>query len=149
MSYRPYVAIIAAAVSSLSGIKFEIYNNSGSSIASLQPVASDSNGKLIAIDPAVELTAVKILGVAESSIPNGSYGNVYSHGKFENITTTFGFGDYVYVSKTGGLTNIEPSEGVDGFVSGDFILRVGIIVRNRAIPSQKDLIINIGIVGQV
>lgn len=149
MSYRPYAAIISAAQAASSGIKFEIYNNSGSTIAALQPVASDSNGKIIAIDPSTELTAVKIIGVAGQSIADGAYGLVYSHGKFENITTSFGFGDYVYVAKDGTLTNIEPSEGVDGFVAGDFILRVGVIVRNRTTPSQKDLVINISIVGQV
>jgi hypothetical protein len=149
MSYRPYAAIIAEASSSASGIKFDLKNDSGSAISALQPVSTDVFGKAKAVDVSVESDALKVVGIAGSSIPNGSYGSIYSHGKVENITTSYDFGDYIYVSKTGGLTNILPSEGVDGFVSGDFIIRVGIIVRNRVTPSQKDLVINIGIIGQV
>ena len=106
-------------------------------------------GKAKAIDPSNSDDAIKIMGVAGEAILDGSFGQVYSHGKFENITTTFDFGDYVYVSISGDLTNVLPSEGVDGFVSGDFIIRVGVIVRNKTTPSQKDLVINIGIVGQI
>jgi hypothetical protein len=149
MTYRPFAAIIAAASSSSTGIKFELQNDSGSDISALQPVASDVNGKAKAINPSIEADAVKVAGIAGSAILDGSYGYVHSHGKIENVTTSYTFGDYIYVSKTGGLTNILPSEGVDGFVAGDFIIRVGIIVRNRAIPSQKDLMINIGIIGQI
>jgi hypothetical protein len=153
MSYRPYAAIIQEAVSQAAagstGIKFEIQNDSGSSIAALQPVASDANGRAIGIDPSIELQSLKIVGLAESAIPDGGYGNVISHGKILNVTTALNFGDYVYLSKTGGTTGILPEEGQDGFVSGDFVIRLGVIVRNRQIPSQKDLVINIEIVGQL
>lgn len=153
MSYRPFSVIIqqsvVASAAATSGIKFEIYNDSGVAITELQPVTSDGNGRAKAIDVSVESDALKIIGLAGQAIADSDYGYVYSHGKFENITTSYNFGDYVYVSKTGNLTNIAPSEGVDGFVAGDFIIRVGVIVRNRATPSQKDLLINIGIIGQV
>lgn len=149
MSYKPYSAIVAAAVSSITGIKFEIYNNSGFGIVALQPVTADGNGRAKAIDVSVEDDALKVLGVASDAIADGAYGYVHTNGKIENVITSFAFGDYIYVSKTGGLTNILPSEGVDGFVAGDFIVRVGIITRNRVTPSQKDLVINLMIVGQV
>ena len=147
MTYRPYDALVANSASK--GVKFRIQNSSGSSISAFQPVASDGSGKAKSIDVSIEAEAMKIIGVSAETIADGSYGYVYSQGKLENLTTSLTFGDYVYVSKTGSLTSTRPSEGVGGFVSGDFVVRVGLIVQNQAIPSQKDLLINIEIVGQI
>lgn len=149
MSYKPYAAIIAAAQAANTGIKFDMLNNSGSLINALQPVTSDGSGQVKAIDPSVEDDSLKVVGVAAQMIPDGSSGSVVSHGKFENISTSFSFGDYVYVSKTGDLTNILPTIGSNGFTDGDFVIRVGVIVKNKTIPSQKDLVVQINIVGQL
>lgn len=150
MSYRPYDAIVAQAVAITSAAaKFTIQNDSGSDILAFQPVATDSEGKVKGINISEDMDALKLLGIAVENISNGSYGNVIASGKLENITTVFDFGDYIYVSKTGGLTNILPSEGVGGFASEDWILRIGLIVRNRQIPSQKDLVVNLSIVGRL
>ncbi len=149
MSYRPYAAIIAEATSAATGMRVELQNDSGSAIASLQPVCSDSDGKIQAIDVSIEDDAIKTLGVSTTSISDGSSGLILTHGRLEAVTTPYSFGDYVYVSKTGDLTNILPSEGVGGFISGDYIIRIGTIVRNKSIPSQKDLLVNVTVVGQV
>lgn len=153
MSYRPYSVIIQEAVTqaaSQSGfLQTELDNNSGSSISAFQPVASDGNGEIKAIDPSVENDALKTLGVTTTSIADGSSGDVVTHGRLDNITTSFSFGDYVYVSKTGDLTNVEPSVGVASFVAGDWVIRIGTIVKNKTTPSQKDLMVNVTVVGQL
>ena len=55
--------------------------------------------------------------------------------------------DVLYVSKTGGVTNVKPSIGVDGFTAGDVIIRLGVVSKNRDNPSNKDLIVNVAIIG--
>jgi len=149
MTYRPYAAIIAEAQASGTSLEVDLENQSGSSIALLQPVASDGGGRIKAIDVSSEADTFKALGLATEAIPNGDHGDVITHGRLLNVTTIYTFGDYLYVSKTGGLTNILPSAGVNGFVEGDFIVRVGLIVRNRANPAQKDIIVQIERGGQV
>lgn len=149
MSYRPYQAIINEASGNSNRIRSNLRNDSGSTIPKLTPVCLNTSGKLKLIDVAVQNDALKFVGITENDIPNASFGNIVTNGKIENITTSFDFGDYVYVSKAGGLTNILPSEGVDGFVSEDYVLRVGVISQNETNPLNKDLIINMTIVGQV
>jgi hypothetical protein len=85
----------------------------------------------------------------ESTTANGAVGDVVLAGKIENVTTSFDFGDYLYVSKTGGLTNQLPSIGVDSFVSGDFVIKMGLVTRNRTTPANKDYLIRVEIVGQL
>jgi hypothetical protein len=149
MSYRPYQAIIAEATGASTGQTISLRNQSGATISTLQPVTVDANGRLKAVDVSLEADALKVIGVAKENIPNNSNGDVVASGRFENITTSLNFGDYVYVSKSGGLTEILPSEGVGGFVSGDFIIRIGVITRNVTYPTQKDLLVSVVTLGQV
>lgn len=149
MSFRPYSAIIAQAQASNTKLIFGMLNASGADIAFLQPVASDSGGRAKAVDPSSQSDMLKVLGVAATIIPNNGSGNVITHGKIENITTTFSWGDYVYVGKDGLLTNIIPEVGSNGFVEGDYIIRIGLIVRNKDVPANKDLVVQIERLGQL
>jgi hypothetical protein len=47
------------------------------------------------------------------------------------------------VSKIGGLTNVPPVVGSNGFLSGDFSIEVGFLAKNLANPLQKDLVVRI------
>ena len=67
----------------------------------------------------------------------------------KGLVTTATFGDIMYVAKDGSLTNIKPTDGEDGFVSGDFVIKVGVIVKDSNNPSQKNLIVNIQVMGQL
>lgn len=149
MTYRPFTVIISQATSSSTTNKSTLKNNSGLTINALAPVRIDVNGDIDTIDVSVESEALTAIGITESSILNGSSGPVVTTGKIENIVTSFGFGDYIYVSKTGELTNVGPSEGIGGFVAGDFIIRVGVIAKNQSNPLNKDLLVNFNIVGQI
>ena len=149
ITYRPYSAIISAAQAANSNLSSTITNLSGSTIPILTPVSIDSDGYLTTIDVSDEETSISLAGVTKEEIANNSSGSVALAGRIENITTPFAHGDYLYVSKTGELTNIVPELGSNGFVAGDSVIRVGIIVRNSTTPSQKDLLVKMQLVGKV
>lgn len=149
MSYRPYSAIIAAAQAANSNLSANITNLSGLTISELTPVSIDTDGYLTPIDVSDEVTVISLAGVTKEEIPDNSSGPVALAGRIENIATPFAHGDYLYVSKTGELTNIVPELGQNGFVAGDAVIRVGVIVRNSTTPSQKDLLVKMQLVGKV
>jgi hypothetical protein len=149
MSYRPYASIISEAQAANSNLSAIMINQSGNTIGNLTPVAVDNDGRLTLIDVSDEDSVVALAGVTSASIANNSSGPVALAGRIENITTSFAHGDYLYVSKTGGLTNVLPSIGNAGFLEGDAIIRVGVIVRNSTTPSQKDLLVKMQLVGKL
>lgn len=149
MSYRPYAAIVAEALSLSSKLVSDMANASGTSIAALQPVTVDSSGLVKAIDVSVDSDAIKALGLAVDIIPNGSSGSVITHGRLLNVSTSYSQGDYLYVGKDGLLTNLLPEEGLYGFVGGDYVIRIGMVVKNNATPANKDVIINLQIIGKL
>lgn len=144
MTFRPYNLLTA------SGVTDTRPNNTGVQIPKGTPVRiNNSTGELDFINVSVESQVKAVAGVAAESISNGASGDFASSGKVTNITTSANFGDTVYISKTGGLTNIDPSIGVDGFISGDFVIAIGVIAKNIDNPSLKDLIINVENRGQL
>ncbi len=149
MTYRPYAAIVAEAQASNSNLVTQIRNESGSNIGALTPVAIDDDGYLTTIDVSDDNTVFSIVGVTQGLIANNTIGNVSLAGRIENISVPFAHGDYVYVSKTGGLTNQLPEIGVDGFLEGDTVIRVGVIVRNTNMPLNKDLLVKMQLVGKL
>lgn len=150
MTYRPYNNIIQeASQSGGASQNIELTNNSGSAITNLQPVSVDANGDIKGTNVTSENDAVKFLGLASENIADGQAGNIVTSGRISNISTSLGLGSYVYVSKTGGLTDVLPSEGVDGFLAGDYVLRVGVIARNQDNPLNKDILLSPALIGQL
>jgi hypothetical protein len=114
------------------------------------PVSYGSLGTLQRVDVSSEALSTATFGVVSSaSIGVGSTGSVCTSGKMENVVGSFTFGDVIYVDKTGSLSNTKPSIGVGGFVSGDSIVRIGVILRNKTNPLLKDLIIGVQYVGKL
>jgi hypothetical protein len=148
MSYNPNFAGSSSAAAS-QAINTTELNNTGSSITKLTPVRINSSGNIALIDVAVESEALAIAGLTDSDITNSSSGNIVNSGKIKNITTTAVFGDILFLSKTGDITNIKPSIGVGGFLAGDFVVKLGIVAKNADVPTDKDLIVHISIVGQL
>lgn len=143
MTYKPYRLIKST------GIEFQYVNGSGSSLAKPTPVRIKADGTLDYIDVSIEAHVFALAGVVSSSSVNGQKSGVVTAGRVENIATSFSFGDPVYISKAGNLTNVKPSNGVGGFVHGDFIVRIGTISKNETNPSQKDLVLELNLVGQL
>lgn len=126
-----------------------IGNTSGFTISRAVPVRIDGNGNLDLIDVSDEDQALAVAGVTLESIASGTKGPLASSGRVLNITTTANNGNVLYVSKTGGLTNIKPEAGVGGFLEGDFVVRIGVLFKNQDFPTQQDLLLNIEVIGQL
>jgi hypothetical protein len=146
MTYRPYEAIISGIDSS--AVRTNLLNSTGLTILKGTPVRINASGDLDLIDVSVDGDVLGAMGISNEMILTGTIGNVITGGKVEDVTG-LDFGDYVYVSKTGSLTHILPSEGVGGFVDGDWVIRVGVVGKNQDDPLLKDLFVNIQIIGQI
>lgn len=131
------------------GISSTIENNTGSTIIKATPVRLNSFGDVETIDVAVEDEALAVIGITSEDIGDGASGTIVTAGKVVDITTTATFDDLMYVSKSGTLTNVKPDIGVSGFVAGDFVVAVGVIAKNESNPVNKDLIVNVQIIGQL
>lgn len=127
----------------------QFMNASGSTLAIGTPVCVNASSQLIKIDVTDEASVKAIVGVAGIAIPNGANGQVMDNGRVQNIVTSFAIRSVVYIDKTGGLTNIPPEPGVNGFAVGDFVVLVGVIVQNEFNGAQKDLKLMINIIGQL
>ena len=148
MGYSPNFRGKSATITSGS-VGGAVDNNSGLTLVRATPIRIDGNGDAAPIDVSVEAQAIAVVGVSLENVIDGSSGTIVTSGKVENITTTANNGDVLYVSKTGGLTNTQPSIGIGGFVAGDFIIRIGTLFKNVETPSQQDLLLNVSIVGQL
>jgi len=126
-----------------------IKNQTGMLISKMTPVRVDTSGNMALIDVSSEVSALAMAGLLIDNVADQTYGTVVMSGKLMDVTVSASFGDIMYVDKNGTLTNIKPSEGVNNFNVGDFVVRVGVVVRNESNPLLKDLYINFGIVGQL
>lgn len=126
-----------------------LVNDHGSLILKGTPVRITTLGKLEKIDVSNEIQMDAIAGLLKEDLANGATGSIIPSGLLENITSGASLGDILWVSKTGDLTNVKPAIGVNGFLAGDFIIRIGVVAKNLDNPSNKDLLINIDIVGQL
>lgn len=145
MTYNPTARGIPSLARAASRL---LANNTGNTVAKATPVRLSATG-LLPIDVSNESQANAIAGLTKIDITNLSIGEVVSSGILENISTSAGIGDIMYVSKSGDLTNIKPSIGVNSFVTGDWVIRVGAIAKNNDNPVQKDILVNIQIVGEL
>ena len=129
----------------------EIYliNNTGALLNALELLRIDTSGGVDFIDPSIEAEALAVIGISKSSANHGDPVGICTSGKLENIGGAWGFGDLLFLSKVGGLTNIKPDIGVGGFVSGDFVIKVGVVSKSITNPADKDLMLAIQIIGQL
>lgn len=124
-------------------------NGSGSGLAKGTPVAVNTSGQLVTVNVSSQTLVQAIVGLTAMNLPNSATGQVVDNGRLEDITTTFAIGDALYIGKNGLLTNVKPDYGVDGFAEGDFVIFVGVVVRNEFTPAFKDIKLMISVVGQL
>lgn len=123
-------------------------NDTGSTILKATVTKIDASD-LGLVDPSIESDVFSCVGVTKNDILDGESGEVVSSGVISDISGVFGFGSTLYLSSTGGLTETKPTIGVDGFVAGDYVVMVGVVVVNSDNPLQKDLLVNLQIIGQL
>jgi len=149
MSYSPnFRGAAITTVENAAVVKHIVKNNTGVLLQKLTPVRINNLGVVDSIDVSLE-EAISVSGVTTEDILNGASGGSISSGIIEDITTSFNLGDVIYVSKSGDLTNTKPSIGVDSFLEGDYVIKIGVISKNELNPAAKDIYINISIVGQL
>jgi hypothetical protein len=124
-------------------------NTSGVTIPALYPVSATSNNNIAATNPSTASSAEKVIGIAKTAIANSATGEIFSSGVLSGISTGFPDGSVLYVAKTGGLTNVAPDIGVGGFVVGDYVIKIGVVMENASNPALQDLIINMSEIGQL
>lgn len=125
----------------------EFYNDTGSLISKATPLTVNTVSGFAEIIDVSSTESEVSFGVAFADTEPTSTGNYITMGVIENVGISANFGDEIYVSKSGGLTNVAPDIGVGGFVSGDAIIFVGTIKKNNTNPLLKDLVISIDIRG--
>ena len=99
---------------SLSYFTHEVRNNSGVTIAKGDPVYATgfSTKTTVAKSVATDITTFPVIGLATTSITNGSDGVVIVSGIFSGVnTSSYTAGDILYVGTSGGLTDTQPAGG--------------------------------------
>lgn len=125
-------------------------NGSGSTLAKASPVSVNLSSQIVPLDVSNELSVQALVGLTGLDIPNAATGSVVDNGRLEDITTLFAVGDAVYAGKIIPLTNIKPDIGnPDGFASGDFVVFIGVIVKNEFNPLLLDLKLMLSVIGQL
>jgi predicted RecA/RadA family phage recombinase len=92
----------------------EVRNNSGATIAKGDPVyvTGFSTKTTVAKSVATDITTFPAIGLATTSITNGSDGVVIVSGIFSGVnTSSYTAGDILYVGTSGGLTDTQPAGG--------------------------------------
>lgn len=124
-------------------------NNSGAPLFKGTPIRINTSGDLEMVDPSVEADVDAVVGVMSEEVADGASGGVVFKGRLKDISTAITVGSPVYLSKLGILTSTKPSIGVDGFIAGDFAVRVGTIILNNSDPLKKDLLVDLKVLGEL
>jgi hypothetical protein len=143
MGYDPDSGITAQT------LQAQYVNGTGLTIAKASPVSVDTGGHIVPTDVTSEVSVYRIVGLTELAVAGGMSGYVVDAGRLQNVVTGFGLGDPIYVSATGGLTNLKPQAGSNGFAAGDWVVFVGILVANQINPILFDIKLMLSIVGQL
>lgn len=143
MSYNPSPTAFSANQLST------VYTNASAVTAIPQGMAAsiNSSGLLVPLDVSSQASWNNFVGYAGARIPASSPGNVVPNGRILNFTTALAVGTPLYIGTDGNPTNIVPSAGVNGFVSGDACIFMGVLVANEATPSEKDIALFTQVIG--
>ena len=115
-----------------------------------QPVSVNAAGLIFATDVSDEDSVAKIVGVSNGVLPSSANGMVTNSGRVEALALAgFVLGDSVYLGKNGVLTKNRPDYGLEGFTVGDFVIFIGVVIKNEFDPSKKDLQLMIEVIGQL
>lgn len=128
-------------------------NGTGSTIGQGIPVSVVAiSGNVQLVDVSSDSSVRSMVGVYAISTPSSAKGLVVDCGRLENITTSFAIGDPIYLNTDGTLMNIPPTigtvfGGAPAFVAGNYVIFIGVIVKNEFNPSNLDLKVYMDIVG--
>jgi len=124
-------------------------NGTVSTLTKGTPVTINGSSQMILVDVTSESSVDAIVGLTSVDTPSAANGTVVDCGRLENITTSFNVRDILYIDKSGALTNIQPTVGVNSFVHGDYVVLVGVVVENEFDNTKKDIKLMLSVVGQL
>ncbi len=148
MSYSP--SFFAPQAKGTASALVTDYTNASAITAIPQAMAVsvvDSTSLLNPLDVSDDVSAKGMVGYANVRIETSGTGPVISTGRLENYTTSYAIGTALYVGVDGNPTDIVPSEGVNGFSAGYYVIFIGIVVKNEDNPSSKDIQLMTQVVG--
>ena len=128
------------------------FGTNGTLVALAQgsPVSVSISGTLQPVNVSDTANATASVGIVFApSIGVGAIGEYITNGLFIGMGAVFSFGDVIYVDKSMALSNVRPSVGVGGFLAGDYIVKIGVVVRNQSNPLVKDLLVGVQVVGKL
>lgn len=127
-------------------------NGTLSGMLMTKPVSTDATGQIALCDVSSENSVSRFVGITAEPIPSAASGSVISGGRAEALSANiagFSLGDPVYVGKNGTLIKTRPDIGVSGFVAGDWIIFLGVVVKNEFDAMEKDIQLMIEVIGQL
>lgn len=151
MSYSPNFRGNSSRATS-SGNATGYQNGTASTMPIGTSVSTNVSGQIVLTDVSDEDLSEGWLGLSNEAIPTSAFGQVESDGRLQNIPLGLGFavGDPIWVGVTpGSLTNVRPDLSILGWVSGYYILFVGVVVQNEFNPTLQDIQLSRQIIGQL
>lgn len=148
MGYNPSASGTAFKGASRS-ISTNYVNATGAFLPMASVVSANASGQIEVIDITSDTSVSRLLGLTSVGMPIAASGGVVAAGRLEGVTTTFAAGDALYVNTDGTLTNVKPDYGVGAFAAGDYVIFIGVVVKNEFNPSLFDYQINPTVVGQL
>jgi len=109
----------------------------------------NSSGQLVPLDVSNQASFQAFVGYANVRIGTSASGPIIANGRLQNFTTSYTAGTPLYIGTDGNPTNIIPSAGVNGFVSGDACIFMGVVVVNETNPSEFDIALFTQVVGEL
>jgi hypothetical protein len=149
VSYIPFNTIKNLIQTSGVATQSNMVNGSGQVLGALTPVSVNYTGTIQKVDVSLGNSALTVVGITVETIADTASGIVVTQGRIVDVALPFNVGDFVYVSKTGGLMNTLPEVDQAGFQPGDYVIRLGVIAKNETNPAKKDMFLGLLIVGQL
>ncbi len=146
MSYSP--SSFNPQTSTASAVVTDYRNASAiTAIPQAQACSVNSSGLLVPLDVSSQASWQAFVGYANVRIPASAIGPIIANGRLQNITTALPVATALYIGTDGNPTNTVPSIGVNGFVSGDMVIFLGVLVPNESNPSEIDIALFTQLVG--
>ena len=147
MSYSP-ISFNPESLGSATALVTEYTNFSVSvAIPQAQACSINNSGKLVPLDVSDQVSWQNFVGYANVRIPASTQGPIIANGRLQNVTISYPVGTALYIDTNGNPTNIIPSTGVNGFVSGDMVIFMGVLVPNQLNSLETDIALFTQMVG--